>query len=234
MILAAFALVASPYVEVQAGTSHIILSAPHDGTQRIPGVPDRAGKGVSQFVTVRDTNAGKLARAVAKAYEQRTGKKCHAVIALFTRKQIDANRDPDRAYEHAKAKPHYDAYHDAIRRAKAQIGRTGKRPLLLDIHGQGVRRDLVYRGTRSGKTVKSLSDLLASGGFMRRLEETGIKVTPSHSDKDQKETRFNGGFIVAEHGDAAGDAIQLEFGFDYRRESAIEVTAARIASVLPN
>src|SRR5689334_19717781 len=103
VLAAAVPLVASaedsPLVRTQSGDLPIIVSAPHGGTLPVPNVEearDIKGKptGGSGFVTARDTGTEELAGEVAKAIEQRFGKKPYFVIARQHRKFLDPNRPP--------------------------------------------------------------------------------------------------------------------------------------------
>src|SRR5258705_5047198 len=122
---------------VWAGSSPIILSAPHGGRQAIPGISSRRGIGVAQFAVERDGNTAELAEAVAGELSARLGGKPFLVVAAFERKCVDANRPAAMAFESIGAKPYYDAYHDGLRQAVAQVGQKWAGGLLLDLHGQG-------------------------------------------------------------------------------------------------
>lgn len=79
-----------------------------------------------------------LAFKLANEIERVMGARPFLVVAHFHRKYIDANRPAAGAYESEAAKPHYDAYHDALRDACGDVrGRWGS-GILIDIHGQGI------------------------------------------------------------------------------------------------
>jgi N-formylglutamate amidohydrolase len=252
--LAAAALAAGPaasqqkgapddLVLTQTGELPLILSAPHGGLRAIPGAPVRKGEGLPKgskgFFTGRDTGTEELALEVAAAVENRFGKKPHYVIARFHRKYVDANRPAAIAYEHAKAKPVYDAYHAALERACREVQKTYGRGLLLDIHGQGSARDTVFRGTQNGKTVTLLVQRYGAKAhngpesLFGLLAARGWKVHPQGEGKEQ--AGFTGGYIVQTYGSHQGygiDAIQLEFGGDYRAKDSRKDTAARLADAV--
>ena len=231
------------FVHTQEGALPILLSAPHGGVGVIPGVPERKGeglkKGPSGFVTGRDTNTDLLALEIAALLEARTGKKPYYVIAKFSRKYIDANRPADIAYEHPKAKPVYDHYHQLLDRYCAQVQKRYGKGLLLDVHGQGSANDTIFRGTKDGKTVKLLierhgpSAQVGPRSFFGLLAKEGCKVFPT--DDSQERAGFTGGFIVQHHGSHQGhgiDAIQLEFGGDYRAKGKLKDTAAKVVGAI--
>ena len=136
------------FIRIEIGELPIILSAPHGGTEPVPGVPERTGAGVrgdsatgGGFVTVRDVRTDELAALIADGLERRTGRRPSLVIARFSRKYVDANRDRASGVEHALALPVHDRYHrtldDLIRRqgrprpalGRARAERRPRRPV---------------------------------------------------------------------------------------------------------
>jgi N-formylglutamate amidohydrolase len=179
---------AEPLVTFTRGTLPIILTAPHDGMETVPGTPPRTGVGTgvapNRFVIVRDVNTGALTEAIGAAMERELGGRPYVVIARFHRRFIDANRPPADGFEHPGAKPHYDAFHGAIDAASDEIRRTWGRGLLLDIHGQIAEVDGIYRGTRDGRTVSDLlrlhgdDALVGPQSILGRLAAEGYMILP--------------------------------------------------------
>src|SRR5262249_49816912 len=135
--------------------------------------------------------------------------------------------------------PVYEAYHQAVARYCRDVQRTFGRGLLLDVHGQGSAADTIFRGTQNGKTVTLLVQrfgVKAHDGpqsFFGLLATRGFKVHPQGGGKEQ--AGFTGGYIVQTYGSHQGygiDAIQLEFGGDYRAKDRRKETAARLAEVV--
>jgi len=133
------------------------------------------------------------------------------------------NRARELAYESERAKPYYDAYHDALEAACKAVKKQFGRGLLLDIHGQGDFRDSICRGTRNGKTVTAMTQrdgwaaLTGKRSVLGHLEQSGYKILPScdADEKTKEEAAFSGGYTVGNYGSHTGyaiDAIQLEFG----------------------
>jgi N-formylglutamate amidohydrolase len=230
-------------VTAQRGQLPVILSAPHGGTKGVPGVVPRRGEGLavggSGFFAGRDGNTEELADAIAAAIEKRTGKPPYLVAARFHRKYIDANRPPDIAYEEPRAKPVYDDYRDTLAGYCRDVRKTYGRGLLLDVHGQGAMKDAVIRGTKDGKTVALLVQrygVKAHTGpdsFFGLLAAGGCKVYPANL-ADKEYASLNGGNIVQTYGggDYGIDAIQLEFGGDYRAPARLAATAAAVAAAV--
>ena len=231
-------------VTISSGSLPVILSAPHGGTLKISGVEPREGIGMetgpSGFFTGRDGGTSELAIAVADALEKSTGKRPYLVISNAHRKYLDPNRPSEIAYEDSDAAPVYQRYHGTLGKYCKEILEKHHAGLLLDIHGQGTSRETVYRGTSNGKTVTRLKErfgeLAHSGdeslfGTLRRL---GWKVYP-HPGDGKEQSGFTGGYIVQTHGShrATGiDAIQMEFGADYRSKINREQTAKVLAQAI--
>lgn len=230
-------------VTAKRGRLPVVLSAPHGGTRDVFGVPPRRGVGLptggSGFFAGRDGGTEELADALAAEIERRTGKAPYLVAARFHRKFIDANRPPDIAYEDARAKPVYDAYRDTLAAYCREVRAAHGRGLLLDVHGQGSMPDAVVRGTKDGKTVALLVQRYGAKAhtgpesFFGLLAAGGCKVHPA--DLAGKELAgLNGGHIVQTYGggDYGVDAIQLEFGGDFRTPARRAATAAVVATAV--
>lgn len=246
--LAALALLAPPadldkYLLVRPGTLPVVLSAPHGGRLPLPGVPDRKGEGVEQFVTVRDVNTDQLAERFAAAVERKLGGRPYLVVARFTRRHVDANRPPEGAYESDRARPYYDAYHDVLRSHCEAVRKGWGRGLVIDIHGQGAKADTIFRGTAKQTSVALLKErfgwkaVAGPDSLLGALAAKGHTVfPPPDGPADAAENpRFGGGYITRTYG-AAGrfglDAIQLEFGGDYTRAAKLGATADDLAEAL--
>jgi N-formylglutamate amidohydrolase len=230
-------------VLVQKGTLPIIVSAPHGGSMKVPGVPERSGKGVANFYAVSDSNTLELTEVFAAELEKQLGGKPWLVVARFDRKYIDANRPPEGAYETDKAKPYYDAYHDALTAACKAVKKEFGRGILLDVHGQGEFDDAICRGTQNGKTVTLLKERFfwpaVSGkrSVLGQMQRGGYKVRPDCDapEKTKEDAKFSGGYTVGTYGSHTGygiDAIQLEFGTDLRDTNRYRQTAKDLADAV--
>lgn len=241
---AASAKDSSPLVRTQVGELPIIVSAPHGGTQPIPMVEearDIKGKptGGSGYVTARDTGTEELAGEVIKSIEARFGKKPYYVIAHQHRKFLDPNRPPKIAFDDPDARPVYEAYHGELDRYCREVQTKFHRGLLLDIHGQGAAKEKVFRGTQDGKTVSLLrqrfgeSAVAGEESLFGRLKARGWTVYPDPLNGIEQ-AGYRGGYIVQTYGSPAYgiDAIQLEFGMDYRTQAARPKTAATLTEAV--
>lgn len=231
---------AQRFLTVWAGALPLVISAPHGGREALPGVTQRRGIGVPQFVTGRDTRTDELAESIAGKIEQTLGAKPFLVIARFERKYLDANRPRSGAYESDHAKVYYDAYHQALTEACQRVRVEWGHGLLIDIHGEAADVDAIFRGTNNGQTVQSLTQrfgweaLSGENSVTGQMAQKGYRVLPLHNPA-AKEQRYVGGYIVRTYGShkpGGIDAIQLEFGTNLRRRADIERTAADVASAV--
>ena len=232
---------AADFISVQKGDLPIIISAPHGGTMPIPGVPERKGEGMKTgaagFFAGRDENTELLAAAIAREIESRLGKKPFFVIAKAHRKFVDANRPPEIAVEHPRAREVYDAYRGTLAKFCDDVQTRFGRGLLIDVHGQGSARDTVFRGTHNGATdallAKMLGDKIHAGpqGLAGLLVARGINMKPT--DTSAETSGFTGGHIVQTYGKHEGiGAVQCEFGMDFRAKPAIPATAEKFADAI--
>jgi len=231
-------------VYVRAGDLPIILSAPHGGTGEIPGVTERTGVGMatgpSGFFTGRDAGTEELAMEVAEEIKKRFGKSPYVVVSKVHRKFMDPNRPADISFEDPNVKPFYDHYHDNLSKYCREVTDRFKAGVLIDLHGQGTSRETVYRGTKNGLTVSHLRETfgeqahLGSKSLFGLLSTRGWKVHPSPLD-EKEQSGFTGGFIVQSYGNHKSqpiDAIQLEFGAEYRAAGKRAKTAEVLTDAL--
>lgn len=232
------------FVMVQQGELPLILSAPHGGTMLVPDVQPREGEGQARtpgnFVTARDSNTTELAQAISGEIERRYGKKPFLVASLAHRKYLDPNRPADLAYEHPNAEAVFKLYHRSLDSAVKQVFDTFHTGLLLDVHGQGSRSDTVFRGTKNGLTVKLLKERHGTAAhegpasLFGLLAARGWHVHPTPHDQPEQ-AGFTGGYIVQTYGSHQNtgiDAIQLEFGSQYRAPANAERTASDLVDAL--
>jgi hypothetical protein len=246
VLLAAYLLAApSDLIDTQKGELPIIITAPHGGKMEVPDVPARTGVSLSgkvvKFTTVRDVNTDILARDIAKDLEADLHEEPYFVIARFSRKYIDANRPPDEAYESPAAKSTYDTYHADIAKDQLAILDRYHSGLLVDVHGQGRFADAVVRGTNNLATVDhwikayGKDSLLGPAGLFGQLSSAGMKIVPPFGSEDKEYAALDGGYTVQTYGSRKGgnfDAVQLEFGGDFRKKAALANAARVVAKAL--
>ena len=236
--------VADPFVFTAAGELPIILSAPHGGTAEIPGVEKRSTDGKASggagFVVARDSGTEELAYEVADAIAARIGKRPYIVVSQIHRQYLDPNRPEDIAFDDSDAKPVYDRYHRTLETYCREVTNRFHSGLLLDLHGQASKRDTVFRGTRNGRTVQHLRTAFGeqahSGdrSLFGLLHQRGWTVHPVPLDGPEQ-SGYTGGYIVGTYGSLRGtsiDAIQLEFGAEYRVKSRRAETARVLADAV--
>ena len=238
------AFASDEFLRVQQGTLPIVISAPHGGSQSIPGAEERKGealaKGASGFFTGRDTGTEELATELARQLELRFDAKPCFVISRVHRRYVDFNRPPEIAVEHDKARVVYDSYHTALKDQCRIVRSRHSHGLLIDLHGQGTSAETVFRGTANGITTTMLqkdfgTDALFGGeSLFGLLNHRGWKVHPDPLD-GREQSGFTGGYIVQTYGSHRGDgldAFQLEFGSSYRSGEARNKTAEVLADAI--
>lgn len=155
------------WVEYTPGDAPLIIVAPHGGLLRPPLLPDRACSGC---VFVNDLNTQELARAVVEAFERRTRTRPHLVVNLLHRQKFDANRELTEASGgDVTLTPSWRAFHAYIDSAKAVIGRSTRRGLMIDLHGHSHAVQRLEWGYLLGDATLRLTDagLVAAGSLSR-------------------------------------------------------------------
>jgi N-formylglutamate amidohydrolase len=234
----------SSLIVTQLGECPIIISAPHGGTAKIPGVSLRKGvgleKGPAGFFTGRDGGTEELAQEIATEIAAKTGKKPYLVVARFARTYTDANRPPEIAYEDPDAKPVYDEYHALLTQYCRDVKKKFGRGLLIDVHGQGQSAETIYRGTNNGNSVKLLRERFGEAAhtgdksMFGLLAANGCTVYPTQPGVKEKEG-LSGGYITKHYGSSGGfgiDSMQFEFGMKYRAEAARKDTAKKVTAAV--
>jgi N-formylglutamate amidohydrolase len=217
----------SSVIDAAPGTLPLLLTVPHDGADFLGPFPHR-----SRGTTVRDAGTRDLAERVASLLQQRLGHRPYLVIAKFSRKHLDANREAADAMEFAEMLPAYRAYHDQIAAYIAQLRNTFlSGALLIDVHGQSGEPDTTFLGTRSGLTVKNLvsrsgpAAVLGPDSIIGQLARRGYRVNPApDADSPREDPRYQGGYTVVAYGSHRSegiDAMQLEFGRQHRSNARL-------------
>jgi N-formylglutamate amidohydrolase len=210
----------SSLVLVQRGEVPILLTAPHGGTEAVPGVPVRSARSIPGG----DPNTLAITIELAAELETILGAKPFVVAARFHRKYIDANRPPAKAYEDADAASHYKAYHDEIAASVAEMERRWPgRGFLLDVHGNSSYRGFL-RGTEDGRTMARLIEkygeevVIGPRSVFGLLARAGHRVYPlpgkpiSHP---RERRRYQGGYTCSTYGarrPGGINAMQIECG----------------------
>lgn len=227
-------------VLTRSGDLPILLSAPHGGRQVIPGSPERVSRGEPNFYTTGDDNTLQLAELAADELEKETGKRPYLVAACFHRRFCDANRPAEHAYQSEPAAQCYAAYHGALQQYSEEIARRFPHGIVVDVHGQSADKGCVFRGTQNGSTVQALLErcgaeaLQGADSIPGILSALGYPVKPLAVDQVENE-HYDGGYIVRTYGSANGgplDALQLEFGRNFRSKERLGETASALATAL--
>jgi N-formylglutamate amidohydrolase len=230
-----------PLIDVRSGTIPIIITAPHGGLSEVPGVPLRVNSEAERFVTGVDVNTRELAQRIVHELERTAGGKPYYVMARFRRRYIDANRSPEHAYETDAAKKYYDGYHAQVAAYCREIQNKFGAGLLIDVHGQAAHVNELLVGTVGGKTMTLLRQRQGDGvivgpeGLVGLLNNAGVKTMPTLNARELNLPVYNGGYTVQTYGShqpAGIDAVQFEFGSNYRKDERLGDTAKRAAGAI--
>lgn len=233
------------YIEYTPGTLPLIISAPHGGSLRPAEIPDR-----TSGTTTTDLNTEELARAVAAAFEQRTGKRPHLVVSRLARVKLDPNRElAEAAAGSVYAEHAWREWGAFLGAARALVAGDGG-GVYIDLHGHGhdiPRLELGYLLTGSQLALGDAAlDALATQTSIRRLvqgsgcplsallrgdaalgtlfENAGYPAVPSRQQPHPAGAPyFNGGYDTERFGSRHGgtvDAVQLEAHYTGVRNTA--------------
>jgi hypothetical protein len=112
------------------------------------------------------------------------------------------------------------------------------------VHGQTDDPTVVMRGTRNGRTVTRLLQRAGAAavtgpkGVFGQLQSNGFKVFPDNAlpvGGTSENGGKNGGYTVAAYGSNMPDgidAIQFEFGSNYRQTSVLDKSAKDAARAI--
>ncbi len=209
-------------VMIQHGDIPVILSVPHGGTEKLPGVRPRTRENIQgeMFGDVRDVETIELTLLVnQELIELLEGKKPYIVLSRIHRRYIDFNRSRRFAYQSENAAKYYDEYHNTLEEFVDEVGAKWSHGIVLDIHGQSRRIFTIMRGTLSGRAVKHWREshggwesVMGSKSILGYLSQQGRSIWPA--DPYAIETELNGGYITGIYSQQLPnvDVIQLENG----------------------
>lgn len=235
------------YVDYEAGSLPIVISAPHGGRLEPSEIPGR-----TFGVTGSDRNTDQVAEALADAIEARMGGRPHLIISRLHRRKLDPNREIVEAAQGSPQAEHtWLEFHAMIEHAHGRVAAQHGRGLYLDLHGHGhpiQRLELGYllnaadlarpdaeldQGTWAASS--SIRTLTAESGvpfstilrgpesFGSLLEDLGFAATPSDVQPDPGANPFfSGGYNTARHGSRSGgpiSGIQVEAQFAGLRDT---------------
>ncbi len=150
---------AHQYIEYRAGDLPVIITAPHGGNLTPADIPNRVPVPGQDVVTVTDANTADLARRIADAIHERTGRHAHLVLCLLARTKLDANRELAVAAQgNATAGAAWHEYHGFITAARRQAEETHGFSFLVDQHGHGHAVPRLELGYNLGNATLALGD----------------------------------------------------------------------------
>ncbi|EGC29904.1 hypothetical protein DICPUDRAFT_84113 [Dictyostelium purpureum] len=154
----------------------------------------------------------------------------YIVYSKIHREQCDFNRGEQRAFEDERMKPHYQLYHNTVKRFLESIKQHHKeayeqgKVVLLDIHGQSDLKDHILRGTKDTKTCQLLlknlgrEALIGENSILGYLEKNGVKVFPNNLPSDYTTDKNNQYYIKPEDELAEIEKLKSKEPMAYFRE----------------
>lgn len=236
------------YIEYLAGGLPIIIGAPHGGTLKPAGIPDRKEGKVAQ-----DSFTQELARLMREDMQKRFGAPPHLIICRLHRLKVDCNREiAEAAQGNAEAARAHGEFHDFIKQACNAAREKFGTGLYLDLHGHRHEEALVEVGQLiPGSKLAMSNDELDAGSLVSRqssireldqrspqsfsallrgpqslgglLEARGFPSIPSptHAAPTAGQLYFSGSYNIETHGSRDGgtvSALQIECPFKGVRE----------------
>ena len=237
-LLAAPATVADDFVDVSVGNIPLVLSAPHGGTVKPVGVPDR-----TRGTLVRDTNTRELALELADEIEKRTGHRPFVVTNRLHRVKMDPNREIEEATQGSVfGVAVYRAYHAALEQSCQEALKIGAgQALLIDLHGHAHPEDWIevghlLRASDLAVPDDQLQDLEWIRGptsIGALLEKSGLQAVPSprlpHPDGKKY---FRGGYITRHYRKDGMRTLQFEMPWSVRKKSGRTTSVPALAEAI--
>lgn len=229
------------FIESGRGTLPIIVAAPHGGLDDVPGLLPRVDVTAERFVTGVDAHTVELTQRLVREIRRQLHGEPYFVIATFRRRFVDVNRSPEHAYEDPKAKCYYEAYHHRLTEFCREVQNKFGGGLFIDVHGQAVEVDKLLVGTVGGETCKLLrqrrgdSALVGRDGLVGCLNALGFATAPEIDAKVLELPQYNGGYTVQTYGSHRSpgiDAVQFEYGSNYRKPERLDDSARRTAAAV--
>jgi hypothetical protein len=237
------------YVEYLPGNLPIVISVPHGGYEKPPGIPDRSLGTMGHL----DSMTQELAREIAAVFRERTGRVPHVIINRLHRSKLDANRELfDAAQDNAIAGEAWNDFHTFIDSAEERVEREFGRGLYIDLHGHRHEWQVVELGYLLVSNQLKLSDAeldvsvpsattslglllndrtaplsqLVRGsrsiGATLELEGFATVPSPAHPHPDGR-PYFSGGYNLEQHSSFSGKlmlGVQVETPTSLRENDA--------------
>jgi len=201
--------------------SPIVISVPHDGTERIPGALIRTE--VRRWIEgggpdPRDEATFAVAEAVRRNLHD-LGSSAHVLMTRLHRCHVDVNRSPDQEPFVDGCGAYYLEYHEALARMVASAMQEYDRCLLIDLHGflrpPGAGEYDIVLGTDEHATAPHGSDRI----FAKVCAEEYHTVFSPDPERGVT-ARYRGGWIVRSVAQRwkhrRVDAIQVELAAHLR------------------
>ncbi len=156
----------SQYIERIAGGLPVIIGAPHGGTLKPAGIPDRTAGMVAQ-----DSHTQELARMIREEMQRLYGAAPHLIVCRLHRLKVDCNREiKEAAQGNAGAERAFHEFHAFIARSRAEVEKEHGCGLYIDLHGHRHEEALVEIGSLVPAAKLGLADAeLDAGSLVSRM-----------------------------------------------------------------
>jgi len=228
------------FTEYLAGDLPVIIAAPHGGREKPEDLPDRL-KGTFAF----DTNTQELAREIAAAFHERTGRHAHVVICRLHRWKVDCNREAEEgAGGHPLALQAWEDFQGFLDRARTAVTNGFGGGLFIDLHGHGHKEQRLELGyLHTPETLARADAELNAAEFVQEsslrglalktkapyaellrgprslgalLEAEGFPCAPSPREPRPVAPYFSGGYNTRRHGRDAGPVGGLQMETNFK------------------
>ncbi len=148
-------------VEYMVGDLPVIITAPHGGRQAPPHIADR-----TSGTMLTDANTDLLAKDIAEAFHDRTGRHAHVILCHLKRVKVDCNRDIEEgAQGDPTAERVWRAFHELTDESRQAVTSTSGQGFYIDLHGQShperyVELGYLLTNSQLKKSDKELASLL--------------------------------------------------------------------------
>ena len=239
---------AKDYIEYLPGTLPLVIAAPHGGSLRPDGIPNRTFGRVAQ-----DSNTQEMARLLREELLQRFGGAPHVIICRLHRLKVDCNRELNEAAQGDKtAVRAWQDFQGFVKKATDQVRQSYPAGLFIDLHGHRHPEGRVEIGyllsasilARSDAELEADKSIVATTGIRELaerspatfvellrgpsslgglLQKRGYASVPSPAFPGPKEGEeyFPGGYNTATHGSRNGGVVsglQIECPFQGVRD----------------
>ncbi|MBL9116189.1 MAG: hypothetical protein JNJ83_14375 [Verrucomicrobiaceae bacterium] len=160
-------------IEYQPGNLPLIISAPHGGTIRPEGMPNRSFGRIAQ-----DSNTQEITRLLKEEVAARYGAPPYIIICRLHRMKMDANREiKEAAQDNPIAVQAWNDFQGFIKGARQSVNKKFGHGLYIDLHGQRHPENRVELGYLLTAEQLRLPDANLNGDKMLAIKTSVRELT---------------------------------------------------------